>query len=440
MRDLLLDGTPYASYAYAYPHKTAYRLLHPPLPLSEVWREEPKDALFLYFHIPFCEMRCGFCNLFTTSNPPDEMEAAYLDTFARQAGQVRAALGDSRFARMAFGGGTPTYLSEAGLARLLDIAGGTFGADTVNIPFSVETSPKTAERGKLTLLRERGVDRISIGIQSFHEAETVAVGRAQKIGLVAKALDAIRAAGFPTLNIDLMYGLPGQAAESWTESLRAALRWRPEELYLYPLYVRPLTGLGRSQREWDDERLAFYRLACELLASEGYTQVSMRMFRASHAPTETADDGPVYCTQEDGMVGVGCGARSYTRAVQYSSEYAVGKAGVRSIIEEYIARPDSSFASADFGIRLNADDQRRRYLIYSLLTAAGTDRAQYRAFFGSDALEDFPQLAELAARDWAVFTPDRLRLTNAGLERSDAIGPWLYSDPICAQMETFSLK
>ena len=74
----MLDGTPYAAYTYSYPHKTAYRPLDPPRRLAEVWAGEPLDALFLYLHVPFCEMRCGFCNLFTTANPRGQLAEDYL--------------------------------------------------------------------------------------------------------------------------------------------------------------------------------------------------------------------------------------------------------------------------------------------------------------------------------------------------------------------------
>ncbi len=330
----MLHETPYAAYTYSYPHKTAYRMLDPPVRLRDLWAAERRDALFLYLHVPFCEMRCGFCNLFTTANPKVDFEVAYLQTLQRQATRVREALGPAAFARMAIGGGTPTYLDPAGLHLLFDIAERILGANPTRIPVSVETSPGTADVEKLQVLRERGADRISIGVQSFVDAEVAAVGRAQKRQVVEQALDRIREAGFPTLNIDLMYGLPGQTVKSWLASLRTALQFAPEELYLYPLYVRPLTGMGRQGKTWDDIRLACYRAGRALLLDAGYTQVSMRMFRASHAP---AQDGPVYCCQEDGMVGLGCGARSYTRGLHYSSEYAVGASGVRAILRDYVA-------------------------------------------------------------------------------------------------------
>lgn len=431
-----LADSPYQSYLYGYPHKTAYRPLEPTIPLDGLWAGERRDALFLYIHVPFCEMRCGFCNLFTAARPKGDFVTAYLDALARQCRRVRDSLGDARFARLALGGGTPTLLDEAGLEVVLDLAERTMGADLQHIPISVEVSPETVTAGKLRLLRRRGVDRVSIGVQSFLEAEAASVSRPQRAAEVAAALDALREAGFPTLNIDLMYGLPEQTLATWKTSLEAALRWRPEELYLYPLYVRPLTTLGRHGRAWDDQRLELYRAACDLLGAAGYTQSSMRMFRAAHAPT---DDGPVYCVQTDGMVGLGCGARSYTSDVHYASEYAVGARGVREILEAWVASADEAFGVANYGVHLDGEDQRRRFAALALL-ADGIDLDAYRRRFGADPLADLPELGELEPLGLATRGADRLALTPAGLERSDAIGPWLCSDRVRDLMQSYALR
>ena len=435
--DSLLAGSPYRGYAYSYPHKTAYRPIDPPVALGPLWAGERRDFLFLYVHIPFCGMRCGYCNLFTRARPDEGLVSSYLGTLRRQAARVRAAMPDAAFARFAMGGGTPTYLDIAGLESALDVAERTMGADLARIPGSVEVSPETVDAEKLGLLRARGIDRISIGVETFDEAEAAAVSRPQKAAVVERALEIIRRSGTPTLNIDLIYGLPGQTVASWLLSLRAALRFAPEELYLYPLYVRPLTGLGRSHREWDDLRLACYREARDLLRGEGYEQVSMRMFRALHAPE---DRGPVYRCQEDGMVGLGCGARSYTGALHYGSEYAVGGRGVRAILDDYAARPDHAFDRADFGCRLDEDDRRRRYVIQSLLSGEGLDGAGYLRRFGTDPFADLPGLAELEELGLAVRSADRLALTDSGLERSDAIGPWLYSERVRRLMEDYAWR
>lgn len=435
--EALIADSPYAGYSYSYPHKTAYRPLEEPVALGPLWAAERLAALSLYIHIPFCGMRCGFCNLFTKARPDASVITDYLDALDRQAERVRDALAIVSFARFAIGGGTPTYLDLGGLERVLNVAETTMGADLRRIGGSVEVAPGTVDREKLALLRERGINRISIGIESFDEAETAAVYRPQGAETVELALSLIRSAEFPTLNLDLIYGLPGQTVGSWLGSVRKALRYCPEELFLYPLYVRPLTGLGRSGRDWDDLRLTCYREARSLLLGEGYTQISMRMFRASHAPDP---GGPAYCCQEDGMVGLGCGARSYTRRLHYASEYAVGARGIAEILADFIARPTEDFGLADFGIRLGTEEQRRRYVIQSILSREGLQFAPYSRRFGTEWLDDFPELSELERLNLAAIGPDGLTLTASGLERSDSIGPWLYSRDVRSRMEAHSWR
>ncbi len=438
----LLATSPYTTYSYAYPHKTAYRPIDPPVSLSRVWEQENREALFLYLHIPFCEMRCGFCNLFTQTNADEDLVTAYLNALTREATQVKYALGASKFARMAIGGGTPTFLSTSELEKLFDLATDIMGANPLDIPTSVEVSPQTATLDKLKFLKMRGVDRISIGIQSFVPTETAAAGRPQNVDDVFATLERIKSLGFPTLNLDLIYGLPGQSIESWLASLQTALKFAPEELYLYPLYVRPLTGLGRSKRDWHDERRDYYRQGRNFLLSSGYEQVSMRMFRSNSAPTI---DAPVYCCQSDGMLGLGCGARSYTSTLHYSSEYAVGMNGIQEIIANYIQCEVDRFKWVDYGYRLSLDDRHRRFLIQSLLQADGLDLEDYDRTFGTEAMTDFPQLndlftLELAERIEAGENRSKITLSPAGIEVSDTIGAWLYSPQVKALMESYQWR
>lgn len=438
---------PYQQYVYAYPHKTAYR----PLPrqrasLRELWADEPKDALSLYVHIPFCEVRCGFCNLFTRIGAPDGLAAAYLDALERQAAAVREALGGAaRFANAAFGGGTPTFLEAAELERLCDLAEG-LGADLSAVPLSVEASPATATADRLAVLAARGATRLSLGVQSFVDAEARRAVRPQRRADVEAALARIRDAGIPVLNIDLIYGIDGQTEASWRHSLDAALAWQPEELYLYPLYVRPLTGLGRQhdgahgEAAWDEQRLRLYRHGRDHLLARGYRQVSMRMFRRTGAPTTGGED---YACQTDGMVGLGCGARSYTSTLHYSFDYAVDMHRIRGIIDDYAARSADDFRHADYGWEMTADEARRRHLLQSLLQAEGMPVAGYRARFGSAPGDDFAaELDRFHARGWLDDSagPRLLRLSAKGLAHSDALGPELFSAAVRERMAAYEPK
>ncbi|MBF6349310.1 MULTISPECIES: STM4012 family radical SAM protein [Nocardia] len=434
---------PYQSYVYAYPHKTAYRPLAPQRRLRDLWAGEPRDALSLYLHIPFCEIRCGFCNLFTRVGAPGDLTTRYLDALSRQAETVRDALGTPlRFATAAFGGGTPTYLDAGELTRLCDIAEHTMGADLRGIGFSVETSPATATADRLAVLAARGATRISLGVQSFDESEARAAVRPQRRAEVESALARIRDTGIANLNIDLIYGIDGQTTQSWRASLDAALAWQPEELYLYPLYVRPLTGLSRRRDEaadtvWDSERLRLYRQGRDHLLAHGYQQRSMRMFRRADAPATGPED---YSCQTDGMIGLGCGARSYVRGLHYSFDYAVGINEIRAIIDSYTATTD--FGYAVHGREIDEDEARRRFLLQSILQADGLVIADYRGRFGTDPHTDFPaELGVLADRGWLTATTGGLlRLSPEGLAYSDAIGPEFFSPAVRAAMDDYELR
>lgn len=429
----LLGPDRYAGYAYAYPHKTAYRALDPAPRLEELWEGEDTSSLFLYAHVPFCFQRCTFCNLFTTVRGAHERQERYLAQLTRQAIAVRRVLPEARFVTGAIGGGTPTWLDVAGLERLFDVFGSILGAPLGELPLSVECSPETVTPEKADLLARRGTTRASLGVQSFLDHEARAVGRTQRGMTVQTALEALREAAIPTLNIDLIYGLKGQTPLTWQESLESALEWRPEEVFLYPLFIRPLTGLDRRGETWDDRRPALYRQGRDFLRACGYEQVSMRMFRAPHAPRIATR----YRCQSDGMVGLGPGARSYTRRVHWSTRFAVEGTQVLDELDAWLARDDHD--RVHWGFRLDDDERARRYVLQGLLQAEGLDRAGFREAFGRDVLDVFPELAGLVEAGLAELD-EGVVLTEEGLGWSDAIGPWLYSDAVRARMESWELR
>jgi len=413
---------PNPAYVYSYPHKLAYGPLDPAIELGPLWQREDRSQLFLYWHIPFCEMRCGFCNLFTSVENDAEVMQRYLQALRRQSQQMMALVGPNhRVVSLAIGGGTPTQLPEALLQELLEIdAGWTRQADA---PFSCETSPATATAPKLRLLKQAGVSRVSIGVQSFVPSETEAVHRRQEPALVQQALEQIRALDFAVLNLDLMIGLPGQTPQTLLQSLHQALRWQPEELYVYPLYVRPFTRLHHPQDCGRGDDVSLYRTARDFLESHGYQQVSLRMYRRRDCPSHRGE----YVCQRDGMLGLGCGARSYTRELHYSSLYAVGSKGVGRILRRYTQTQD--FGLADYGYWLNEAEQRRRFALISLLSEEGLPDELYRARFGNGALEDFPVLHDLRSQGW-VQGDSHWTLTRDGLEQADSIGPQFFSSRV----------
>jgi oxygen-independent coproporphyrinogen-3 oxidase len=298
----------------------------------------------------------------------------------------------------------------------------------------------------MSVLASRGTTRLSLGVQSFIDSEARAAARPQKRADVDAALGRIRDARIPVLNIDLIYGIDGQTEQTWRQSLDAALAWEPEELYLYPLYVRALTGLGKKaavtefDAEWDERRLRLYRFGRDYLEQAGYQQVSMRMFQRTGAVIDGVTD---YACQTDGMIGLGCGARSYTANLHYSFDYAVDMREIRGIIDTFIARPADEFAYAEVGRFMTPDETRRRHLVQSVLQAEGMDVADYRARFGTHPADDFPdELKGFEAAGWLAgdLQSDRLMLSPEGLAYSDAIGPALFSASARRDMSEYEAK
>lgn len=422
-----LQDAPYLNYVYSYPHKTSYRVLEKPLSLKQLWQEEDKSSLFLYLHIPFCEMRCGYCNLFTLSKPQDQLVNEYLAQLILQMQKTAEYLGDFHFEQLAIGGGTPTYLSTSQLTTVFEGLERYLGAK--QLPASVEVSPNTVDSEKLAVLKDFGVERVSIGIESFQANDLKNLGRPQSLDKVASTLKLIRDSGITRLNIDLIYGNPEQTEQSWLASLQQALEWQPEELFIYPLYVRPLTGLDKKQKTPDNKRLRFYELARDYLFEQGYQQSSMRMFYKSTSPSK----GKYRC-QEDGMIGLGAGARSYTQSWHYSSNYAVAKTKVAGIIEHYNNADSSTFETINYGIELDQEDQKRRYILLSLFQVEGLNFNDYQTKFNSTPLVDFPELELLVNQQLAHYNSEYFALTAQGIAYSDLIGNWFFSERIRQRM------
>jgi oxygen-independent coproporphyrinogen-3 oxidase len=142
----------------------------------------------------------------------------------------------------------------------------------------------------------------------------------------------------------------------------------------------------------------------------------------------------------DGTLGLGCGARSTTSALHYSSEYAVDRAGVREILAAYLARQPDSFRFAHFGVDLSPEDRRRAHILRDLLEAAGLSRDAYRDAFDQDVLDDVPHLGLLVDHGLAAIEEACIRLTEAGIERADTIGPWLYTAEMASRMESYAWR
>lgn len=399
----------YVSYMYSYPHKTAYRTLTPPVSLSPyLERLEGREAS-LYLHIPFCAHKCGYCNLFSQQCCDAERISLYLHTMRRQAEQLSVAAQGLKFTSFAVGGGTPLILDEGQLEELFCLAE-LFGVHPSRVFTSVETSPEYTQKSVLRQLRARGVERLSMGVQSFNETELKKLKRRPGLGTVVGALENIVEAGFPQFNLDLIYGIEGQTVESFMRSLNTALTYRPNELFIYPLYVRPGTRI--DVRSTDDIGYAIYKSARELLVGQGFVQTSMRRF-VRRETTETE-----FSCGDEVMLSCGAGGRSYLGNLHYATPYAVRQQAIADEIDHYIRTTD--FMTAANGFLLSTEEMQIRFIIKNLMYHRGVDLAEYEKRFGEKP--DRNLFREFTDRGWIEETGRIVRLTEEGMAYSDYIG------------------
>lgn len=399
----------YVSYMYSYPHKTAYRTLTPPVSLSPyLERLEGREAS-LYFHVPFCAHKCGYCNLFSQQCCDAERISLYLHTMRRQAEQLSVAAQGLKFTSFAVGGGTPLILDEGQLEELFCLAE-LFGVHPSRVFTSVETSPEYTQKSVLRQLRARGVERLSMGVQSFNETELKKLKRRPGLGTVVGALENIVEAGFPQFNLDLIYGIEGQTVESFMRSLNTALTYRPNELFIYPLYVRPGTRI--DVRSTDDIGYAIYKSARELLVGQGFVQTSMRRF-VRRETTETE-----FSCGDEVMLSCGAGGRSYLGNLHYATPYAVRQQTIADEIDHYIRTTD--FMTAANGFLLSTEEMQIRFIIKNLMYHRGVDLAEYEKRFGEKP--DRNLFREFTDRGWIEETGRIVRLTEEGMAYSDYIG------------------
>jgi oxygen-independent coproporphyrinogen-3 oxidase len=254
--------------------RTAQALLQPDEPIEQLL-----ETVSLYLHIPFCHTRCYYCDFNTYAGmlPLREPYVRALLTEIELAGAMaRCGDGMPRLARtIFFGGGTPSLLSVEQIARLLRACSSAFALDA-DAEITLEANPGTLSPEQLQGLRAAGINRLSLGAQSFDAALLKTLGRIHSPQEIVQALRHARAAGFTSINLDFMFGLPGQTMQHWRETLNLALDLRPDHLSLYSLIIEEGTPFhtwvheGRITPGDEDLSADMYEYADERLRQAGY--------------------------------------------------------------------------------------------------------------------------------------------------------------------------
>ena len=266
-----------------------------------------RPPLALYVHIPWCVRKCPYCDFNSHSLRDTLPETAYVDALLRDLDLELVSLGPEvqPLVSVFIGGGTPSLLSGAAMTRLLaGIRQRLPLAPATEI--TLEANPGTADSANFAQYREAGINRLSLGVQSFHEATLQALGRIHGPEEARQAVRLARQAGFANLNLDLMYGLPRQDLTQAREDLREALALDPEHLSYYQLTLEPHTPFHAAPPPLPDDDLSadMQLQGQELLVSRGFTQYEV----AAHArPGRQCRHNLNYWTFGD-YLGIGAGA------------------------------------------------------------------------------------------------------------------------------------
>ncbi len=375
--------------------------------------------LALYIHIPFCEARCSYCAFNT-----------YVGQRARVPAYVRALQAEMRLAAEAlprvpvssvyFGGGTPSLLAVDELGALLETCADAFVL-IPDVEITLEANPERLSPRDFRAWRALGFNRVSLGMQSAREDELRLFRRTHTLADVRAAVEAARAAGIPSLNLDLIYGVPRQTPAAWRESVQAALALAPDHLSLYSLGVEEKTLLhkqiarGRVPPPDPDLAADMYELAEELLARAGYRHYEISNWaRDGHACRHN-----VHVWRNRPYLGLGAGAHGNVAGARYAnlrrpSDYiarvaAVAAGDARSTL---LAAP----AAEEIAALTPADVYAETVILGLRLTEEGIAPCAFAARFGRDLWTLYgAQLRRLLA--WGLLEQSdkgRLRLTPRG--------------------------
>ncbi len=278
--------------------------------------------LALYLHIPFCAARCAYCD-FNTYAGLEPLFEPYIVALGQEIRRAGAWRGRPTARTVYIGGGTPTVLPADLLAQALAACREAFHI-APDAEITSEANPGTVDRPRFAALRSLGVNRLSIGVQSFDDAELRWLGRIHTAAEAEVAFAAARAVGFDNISLDLIFGLPDQRPATWRQTLARAIALAPEHLSLYSLTVEPGTPLaarvarGQEVEPEDDQQATLYEIACDMLASAGYLQYEISNWARGAGATAGGSPAPDYrCRhnlvywRREPYLGFGAGAHSF---------------------------------------------------------------------------------------------------------------------------------
>ncbi len=363
--------------------------------------------LSLYIHIPYCVRKCPYCGFYSTQYAPSSADE-FVNALGSEAAGYQAEFRHRRFHTIYMGGGTPTALSTEQIGRVLDIARSHFEISE-DAEVTVEANPNTVTQAILEVLLERGVNRLSIGVQSFSDEVLHKLGRVHTSAQAEQAFHLARSARFHAIGMDLMYGIPGQTMAQWVNTLKTSIRCMPEHISIYSLSLddgslfHEMSKTGHFERPDDDSAADMYEYAIETLSRAGYrwyeiSNLSLPGFECRHNRT--------YWSRGE-YLGLGPGAWSFISQRRY-----------RNIADaaEYIRRMHDGISPVVEAEQTGPEQASRETVLLSLRTAEGLNLQRYQREYGpifSERLEE--NMAPLIAAGLITVTKGRATLTKRGI-------------------------
>ena len=410
----------------SYPTAVEFRDFATPAPLLAHLDRSNRDAtlpLSLYFHLPFCETLCWFCGCTTVITLNHQSSDTYLDYLEKEVALLAPRVHrDRKVVQLHYGGGTPTFFQPPQLARLAALIRQHFSF-APEAELSVEVDPRRLSHAQVVALRESGFNRASLGVQDFNPQVQEAVHRIQPRAMTEQAINWLRAEGFTSLNLDLIYGLPYQTVASFTDTLEQVLELNPDRLavfsYAHVPWMKPAQKIleRESALPPPETKLAMLKLITETLTSRGYVYIGMD--HIAKATDELAVAQAARTLQRNFQ---GYSTRAGTEILAFGisaiSQTPHSYRQNHKTLEPYYAALDRGEVPALRGRELSEEDARRRDIIMRVMCHLQLDYAALSREFGFDFAAryatELARLAPLAADGLVEISAGGVRVTELG--------------------------
>jgi oxygen-independent coproporphyrinogen-3 oxidase len=328
-------------------------------------------ALSLYVHIPFCNTICYYCGCNKIITKDHGRSAKYIKYLGRELAMQAAALdGSHDVVQLHWGGGTPTFLLDDEMRRLMELINTHFRL-LPNGEYSIEVDPRKVDRAQVKLLAELGFNRMSVGVQDFEPAVQVAVNRVQSLEETRVVIDAAREFGFKSVSVDLIYGLPKQNVISFNHTLDEVIKLSPDRLSVYnyahlPGHFKPQRRISEAELPSADAKLQILQTSIRRLTDAGYVFIGMDHFAKPEDELAVAQrQGRLHRNFQ----GYSTHADADLLAFGVSAISKVGPTYCQNVrtLDEYYDSLDRGILPVMRGLELTADDLLRRSIIQALM-------------------------------------------------------------------------